>query len=351
MSQQHSLHFSPHFMPSTGPISLLHAWLAQGFDIVQHGYRLIPLLILWALLAGGTAYAQPDRPYRNDAGDYDILQATYGAGRQAMDVTMRVRQWVEAGRGFRVSNEAFGADPAPQQPKMLRIEARGPDGRSRYFDYPESQWVDARLFRSDPALPSRHPGSGSGSGSGWSHNEAGSLLQATYGTRWQSIDVTFRLSQLLEQGERGFVVSNDVFGADPAPGHRKVLNVQMRDRSGRLQSLDFPESGWVDAAQLAGAGRGAGRDGRWQDDNVQNHSRTLVIHRATYGDGSRQVDVTERLRQAVAQGSLDIFVSNGLAGYDPAPHVRKRLQVEYSVGGNRWTRQVVVPESQRLRLP
>lgn len=277
---------------------------------------------------------------------------------------MRVRQWVQAGRGFRVSNDAFGADPAPGQPKLLRIEARGPDGRARHFDYPESQWVDARLFQSDPAVPYRNPAFGGGNGDGdvynrdsepYRHRDGGrhrahanQIVQATYGTRWQSVDVTFRVSQLIEQGERGFIVSNEVFGADPAPGHRKVLNVQMRDNNGRLHSLDFAESAWVDAAQLAGSGRGAGNDGRWREDSRHNG---LVIHRAVYGDGTRQADVTQRLRDAVSHGSLDVFVNNELAGYDPAPYVRKRLQVEYSVGNSRWTRQAVTAESQRLRLP
>ncbi len=260
-----------------------------------------------------------------------VVQATYGSGRYSIDVTDRIRQLARQGGGFQVGNDLFGTDPAPNQRKTLRVQTRGRDGRVRTADYAESQWVDAAQLASG--------GGGSwDQGGGWSGGDP--VVQATYGSGRYSIDVTDRIRQLARQGG-GFQVGNDLFGTDPAPNQRKTLRVQTRGRDGRVRATDYAESQWVDAAQLASGSGGGGDQGGWG---------RLTIHRATYGDGYRQVDVTERLRAAARDGHLDVIVGNDLAGMDPAPNVRKALRVEYSVGNGR-VQQVTVEESQGLRLP
>jgi len=288
-----------------------------------------------ALLYASAAQAQ--RP-----GSYQILQATYGTAWNGVDVTAHVQQLALQGRSFTASNDTFGTDPAPGQRKVLRIEAREANGRNRVLEFAESQWVDANMFAAGGWSPQR-PGQGAGH---WPGNSQ--VLQATYGTRWQSMDVTARVSQAIDQGRGGFTVSNDFFGQDPAPGHRKMLTITMRDRSGRMHNFDFGESAWVEASQLIATGSaGQPGEGRWQDDQ---RNVPLNIHRATYGEGPRQVDVTQQLRDRVHNGRLRLRVSNDLVGYDPFPNVRKRLVVEYSVGSGRQTRQTAVDESQSLSL-
>lgn len=276
---------------------------------------------------GGNAW---DQGGWNDGGEGDpVLQATYGTAWQSIDVTDRIRQLARQGGSFQVGNDLFGTDPAPGQRKTLRIQARGRDGRVRTTEYGESQWVDGSRLSA-----------GGGYGDPGGAYGGGQVVQATYGTAWQSIDVTERIRQLARQGG-GFQVGNDLFGTDPAPGQRKTLRIQTRGRDGRGRTTEYAESQWVDAGQLATGGGGYGDQGGYG---------RLVIHSATYGDGYRQVDVTERLRAYVQGGRLDVTVGNDLAGMDPAPNVRKVLRVDYSVGNGR-VQQATVYESQGLRLP
>jgi len=122
------------------------------------------------------------------------------------------------------------------------------------------------------------------------------VTRATYGTSWQGMDVTQRVHQLAQQGG-SFQVSNDLFGADPAPNQRKVLRVQIRGRDGRTQTAEFAESSWVSPSQLVD---GYGGNGGYNPGGPGYGY--LTIHRATYGDGYRQVDVTQRLRAYVTTG-------------------------------------------------
>lgn len=289
-------------------------------------------LLLCSWLLAGAAWAQ--------RGDFQILQATYGTSWQSVDVTERVRQLSRSDR-FQVTNDNFGVDPAPNQRKSLRIVARDRGGREQAFDFGESQWVNAYQFTS-----------GGGQGNHWDNNgwgqqgghggqggwgPASQVSRATYGSGRYSIDVTDQLRQIMRQGG-GFRVSNDTFGTDPAPNMRKSLRVQL----GNGRTVDFAESQWVDASQIASGGGNAGGN--------QGYLGRLTIHRATYGDGRRQIDITERLRGYVRDGQLEVTASNDLAGRDPAPNMRKVLRIEYSVNNGR-RQEVVVEESQFIRLP
>jgi hypothetical protein len=82
------------------------------------------------------------------AGLFVILSAQYGTERRHVDVTERLKELARADLQFRMGNRTFGVDPDPGVVKMLRIYARGPNGRERMFEYREGSVVDGAQFRS-----------------------------------------------------------------------------------------------------------------------------------------------------------------------------------------------------------
>lgn len=80
-------------------------------------------------------------------GDYVILSAQYGTGQHHVDVTQRLREAARQDRMFRMGNGTFGIDPDKGVPKVLRIYARGPEGRERMFEYREGTVIDGAQFR------------------------------------------------------------------------------------------------------------------------------------------------------------------------------------------------------------
>jgi alpha-L-fucosidase len=74
----------------------------------------------------------------------------------------------------------------------------------------------------------------------------------------------------------------------------------------------------------------------------------LEIKKATYGKGAQIADVTDKVRQAVVSGSLNLMAENSLSGGDPAPSVPKELHVEFSFNGKDEVK--VVPEGQTLTI-
>jgi hypothetical protein len=79
---------------------------------------------------------------------YVILGARYGVPGSNIDVTQRLRQLAAVNATFRMENRTFGVDPAPGMRKTLRIWARGPNGDTRFFDYPEGSTVNGAIFSS-----------------------------------------------------------------------------------------------------------------------------------------------------------------------------------------------------------
>jgi hypothetical protein len=106
--------------------------------------RILNVLLVLLLFVPALAVGQ----YGNgDSGQYSILSAQYGTAARHVDVTNRLRQLAQTDRSFRMGNSTFGVDPAPGQRKVLRIYARGPNGRERMFEYLEGSTVDGNLFR------------------------------------------------------------------------------------------------------------------------------------------------------------------------------------------------------------
>jgi hypothetical protein len=104
--------------------------------------RLILALLLAAAFLPATLVAQ-----NRDEGAYVILNAQYGSAEHHVDVTHRLKEIARQDRLFRMGNSTFGVDPDPGRMKMLRIYARGPDGRERMFEYREGSTVDGSQFR------------------------------------------------------------------------------------------------------------------------------------------------------------------------------------------------------------
>lgn len=82
-----------------------------------------------------------------DEGEFLILSAQYGSALHHVDVTQRLKELARADRLFRMDNNAFGMDPAPNEVKVLRVYARGPNGREQMFEYRVGTVIDGKQFR------------------------------------------------------------------------------------------------------------------------------------------------------------------------------------------------------------
>jgi hypothetical protein len=82
-----------------------------------------------------------------DEGQFLILSAQYGTEHHHVDVTQRLRELARQDVNFRMGNGTFGVDPDYGHVKVLRIYARGPNGRERMFEYREGSVVDGAIFR------------------------------------------------------------------------------------------------------------------------------------------------------------------------------------------------------------
>ena len=220
----------------------------------------ILLMISAALLLLGTVAA------RADEGQFVILSAQYGTERHHVDVTQRLRELARADRPFRMGNATFGIDPDPGVVKVLRIYARGPEGRERMFEYVEGSVVDGARFRGW--------GRGEWGGGGWSGRwnvDEGEfvILAARYGTARRNVDVTARLRELA-RADLTFRMGNSTFGVDPDPGRVKVLRIYARGPNGRERMFEYREGSIVDGSRFRAWGRGEwARDndrwsGRWE---------------------------------------------------------------------------------------
>ena len=261
-----------------------------------------------------------------DAGQFVILSAQYGTERSHVDVTQRLKELARTDQQFRMGNRSFGVDPDPGVVKVLRIFARGPNGRERMFEYRENSIVDGAQFRSW--------GRGEwGDGGGWSGNwngggDAGQfvILSAQYGTERSHVDVTERLKELARTDQQ-FRMGNRSFGVDPDPGVVKVLRIYARGPNGNERMFEYRENGTVDGAQFRSWGGGEWGAGGWSGSwNGGGDAGQFVILSAQYGTQRSHVDVTERLKE-LARADRQFRMGNRSFGVDPDPGVVKVLRV------------------------
>ncbi len=78
----------------------------------------------------------------------------------------------------------------------------------------------------------------------------------------------------------------------------------------------------------------------------------LRIDKAVYGDlpDGKKMDVTGKVKNMVKQGKFEIAATNELFG-DPAPGVKKKLSVNYTVEGISVSRTAAEGETVRIRVP
>lgn len=163
------------------------------------------------------------------------------------------------------------------------------------------------------------------------------ILQARYGTGDRNVDVTPRLRELARE-DRRVRITNELFGVDPAPGHRKTLRIIAQGRDGQVRTFDFEEFSHIDGNQFIGWGRGNwGHDnwnGGWNGGNDRrdpevprrNDDGDYQILQARYGTEGRNVDVTDRLKD-LARRDARVRITNDLFGVDPDPGRRKTLRI------------------------
>jgi len=241
----------------------------------------------------------------------DVVGADYGAGRSYADVTNRVRSLVRNGSlNFRVDNDTLGGDPAPGQPKTLRLRVRDAFGRTQTQTYREGQTVNVQLGWSNP--PNR-PGPGPGGNWYGRLNSSDQQRFDSYYSRWLDYQRQSNYGEIRSMEKRMYDVYKH-YGIPASVPFAQVASPR----------LGQPGPGW----------------GGWND---------LRIISARYGSGGRVADVTARLQGAVNNGAIRVKVNNDSMGGDPAPSQRKQLHVQYFYQGRQ--RNVTVHEGNYLQIP
>jgi hypothetical protein len=312
------------------------------------------MAFLACLLLSTHAWSQ----YGSDQGQWQILQARYGAAERNIDVTQTLRNLAKRDITFRITNQTFGNDPAPGIVKTLRIYARGPGGATRVFEYRENDIVDGSAFT---GWRSGNWGKGGWKG-GWGDRATDQqgdrgewqILEARYGTAQRNVNVTQRLRELAGQ-DANFRVTNETFGSDPEPGVVKTLRIYARGPGGATRTFEYGEDHMVQGALFTGWSSGNWGQGGWNsgwghDSGSGAPQGGVTIVGAQYGEGPDRRDVTSRLRSMVRGGRISMRVNNDTMGTDPAPGRPKTLWLTYYTGGQ-GQRNVAVRENEQLTLP
>ncbi len=82
-----------------------------------------------------------------DEGEFVILSAQYGSERRHVDVTDKLKQLARQDRQVRLDYRTFNVDPDEGHTKVLRIYARGSNGREHMFEYRDGSLIDGSIFR------------------------------------------------------------------------------------------------------------------------------------------------------------------------------------------------------------
>jgi hypothetical protein len=236
-----------------------------------------------------------------------LLSADYGLEGNRVDVTCRVQSMVQNGYlHFRITNYELGGDPAPEQVKEFRIRARDYRGRILDYNFREKEDVDLQVMDRGPNCPN------GGGNSQWQGRLSDDDQQRfdSYYTRWLSYRQQNNQGEILSMQNRMYDVYN----------HYGIPN-----------NVPFN--------QVASANVASGMGG-YSD---------LQIVTAAYGVPGHTMDVTNRLRSMIRDGSLAVHLNNDSMGGDPAREIHKVLVLTYSYHGQQ--RTITVRESDDLSLP
>ncbi len=245
-------------------------------------------------------------------GTLQIDRATYGSNFRTVDVTTRLNSQVQGNQiNMQVNSDTMGGDPAPGRAKRLTVQY-AVNGQKN-----EIVVNDGDMLRLN-------------TGSYPSNQSALQINRATYGSGYQTADVTSRLNSQVRGNQLHLQVNSDTMGGDPAPGRAKNLTVQYA-LNGETNEVVVNDG---DMLRL--------------NSGSEHQPSNLQISRATYGSGYRSSDVTARLNSQVRNNQLDLQVNSSTMGGDPAPGLAKTLTVQYAMNGQ--TNQIVVNEGDMLRL-
>ncbi len=101
----------------------------------------------WGSGDWGTGWSGNWNVNRPDEGEFLILSAQYGSERHHVDVTNRLKDLARQDRQFRLDYRTFNVDPDEGRTKVLRIYARGANGREHMFESRDGSLIDGSIFR------------------------------------------------------------------------------------------------------------------------------------------------------------------------------------------------------------
>jgi hypothetical protein len=175
------------------------------------------------------------------------------------------------------------------------------------------------------------------------------IVRADYGFRNQRVDVTDILKDLIGRGgvNGRVAVNNQTMGGDPAVGKDKQLRIFARNRRNEEREFNYYEGGFVEV-QVFNVRRDDWDD-RPRGDRDRDDRSGLSIIRGYYGVQGRTVNVTDLLRSQIRDGVLNLVVTNGALGGDPAIGADKILIVIYRYQGRETA--TAVREGNTLTIP
>jgi hypothetical protein len=286
---------------------------------------------------------RPNFPARNRL---SIVRAEYGEGQRWRDVTDLLNQQIQ-GNALRVAvnNTTMGGDPAPAVAKRVRVQ---------YLLNGQQMSVEIAENR-ELILPVTLSG-----GSFGQPQAAFEVLEAFYQANGRRNDVTTVLRNATNNDRISLRVNNQTMGGDPVPGPRKELVVRYRFQGTEYEAtvredstLNLPNSAdrVVNAGGAFGGGNSSGGSIFAPPNTQAPVNSSLEIVAARWGAGDRWLDVTNDLQSGVRDGRLSIAArAQSFWGSDPAPGVRKVLQVRYRLN-NGSERQVNTNDGSTLNLP
>lgn len=176
-------------------------------------------------------------------GSLQITRAQYGAGYRFADVTSRLSGLVQGDSlNLRVTNDAMGGDPAPNERKVLTVNyVYGGQVGQAFANEGDTLALPASGFGgsypgqvNQPNPNVWWPGSGN-------YGDL-QILQASWGAGERRTDVTSRLASQVQGRKLEVRVTRDSMGGDPAPGEVKRLRVVYLWQGLRYQT-NVPEGG------------------------------------------------------------------------------------------------------------
>lgn len=161
-----------------------------------------------------------------------LISATYGSGDNRVDVTSRLQSLAHGGNlSVRVDNQTMGVDPAPRQPKDLRIQQRDNDGQVHDYMFQEGQIASLQVDSRTDDYRRGYRDDGDRRDRDWDrHDRDLVIVRAFYGINNATAEVTGHLQDLVRDNSLVIRVDNQTLGVDPAHEHGKVLCVFYRYR-------------------------------------------------------------------------------------------------------------------------